>query len=401
MGVDTLVQLPQLPYFDPVRMLILDPMHNLYIGTAKTIIGVWIKQGILRLSDLKIINSRIACIVIPTNVSFSALPPTVEHTLSFTAEQMMIWVNYYSLYCLYELLPQNHYECWRHFVLASRLLSKRCITANEVSIAPNMHMHGHLADSVLDFGPTASFWLFSFERYNGILGDQPTNNRSIEVQLMNIFMLDNSHLHLISMARESNIVFDHIVKEHAFSFHSTRHLDDQISRSSSGFHFSLSHKYKIAFFTPYFNAILLDVYSFLCPGYSEQLRQSDFILPRSYKKMLSVTVQNQKFSSGQCVLARSVFPICSHSQSSPATIFFDPSLHAAKIDYFFVHSFEINDVCITHSFAVVHWFLCHPKRHEMGCPLQIWHQTYEHSPQSTIIPLDYISCPVLTASLTS
>ena len=336
-------------------MLILDPMHNLYIGTAKTIIGVWIKQGILRQSDLKIINSRIACIVIPTNVSFSALPPTVEHTSSFTAEQMMIWVNYYSLYCLYELLPQNHYECWRHFVLASRLLSKRCITANEVSIAdrfllqfccrvqnlygdatitPNMHMHGHLADSVLDFGPTASFWLFSFERYNGILGDQPTNNRSIEVQLMNRFMLDNSHLHLINMARESNIVFDHVVKEHAFSFHSTRYLNDQISRSnqsSSGFHFSLSHKYKIAFFTPYFNVILLDVYSFLYPGYSEQLRQSDFILPRSYKKMLSVTVQDQKFSSGQCVLARSVFPICSHSQSSPATIFFDPSLHAAKL----------------------------------------------------------------------
>ena len=265
-----------------------------------------------------------------------------------------------------------------------------------------MHMHGHLADCVLDFGPTSSFWLFSFERYNGILRDQPTNNRSIEAQLMNRFLLDNSHLHLISMARESNIVFDRIVKEHAFSFHSMRHLDDQISRSnqsSSGFHFSLSPKYKVAFFSSSFVAILLDVYSVLYPGYSEQLRQGDFSLPRSYKKMLHVTVQDQKLSSGQCVLARSVFPICSHSQSSPATIFFDPSLHAAKIDYFFVHSFEINDLCITCPFAVVHWLLCHPKRHEMGRPLQVWHQTYEHSPQSAIIPLDYISCPVLTASL--
>ena len=66
-----------------------------------------------------------------------------------------------------------------------------------------MHMHGHLADCVLDFGPTSSFWLFSFERYNGILRDQPTNNRSIEAQLMNRFLLDNSHLHLISMANNS------------------------------------------------------------------------------------------------------------------------------------------------------------------------------------------------------
>lgn len=27
----------QLPYFDAVRMLIIDPMHNLYLGTAKYI----------------------------------------------------------------------------------------------------------------------------------------------------------------------------------------------------------------------------------------------------------------------------------------------------------------------------------------------------------------------------
>ena len=35
------------------------------------------------------------------------------------------------------------------------------------------------------------FWLFSFERYNGILGKQPSNNRSIEPQLMHSFLRDN------------------------------------------------------------------------------------------------------------------------------------------------------------------------------------------------------------------
>ena len=34
----------QLPYFDAVRMLIIDPMHNLYLGTAKYIFNViWLK----------------------------------------------------------------------------------------------------------------------------------------------------------------------------------------------------------------------------------------------------------------------------------------------------------------------------------------------------------------------
>lgn len=120
---------------------------------------------------------------------------------------------------------------------------------------------------------------------------------------MNRLLLDNSHLHLINMARESNIVFDRIVKKHAFSFHSTRHLDDQISRSNQSslrFNFFLSHKYKTAFFAPYFNAILLDVYSFVYPGYSEQLRRNDFILSRSYRKMFSVTVQDSFLLASVC-----------------------------------------------------------------------------------------------------
>ena len=35
------------------------------------------------------------------------------------------------------------------------------------------------------------FWLFSFEHYNGILGNQPTNNRFIEPQLMQRFLGNN------------------------------------------------------------------------------------------------------------------------------------------------------------------------------------------------------------------
>ena len=31
-------------------------------------------------------------------------------------------------------------------------------------VTPNMHLHGHLYDRIIDFGPIYSFWLFSFER---------------------------------------------------------------------------------------------------------------------------------------------------------------------------------------------------------------------------------------------
>lgn len=36
------------------------------------------------------------------------------------------------------------------------------------------------------------FWLFGFEWYNGILGNQPNNNRDIEPQLMDRFWNDNA-----------------------------------------------------------------------------------------------------------------------------------------------------------------------------------------------------------------
>ena len=43
------------------------------------------------------------------------------------------------------------------------------------------------------YGPYYSFWLFSFERYNGILDRYHTNHRSIEIQLIQKFM-ENMHM---------------------------------------------------------------------------------------------------------------------------------------------------------------------------------------------------------------
>lgn len=52
----------------------------------------------------------------------------------------------------------------------------------------NLHLHGHLKECVEDYGPVYSFWLFAFERLNGILGSYHTNNRNISVQIMHNFL---------------------------------------------------------------------------------------------------------------------------------------------------------------------------------------------------------------------
>lgn len=105
---------------------------------------------------------------------------------SFTADQFKNWIVHFSLITLRDILAPNDLECWRHFVLACRLLCSRQLGMNQIRLAdalllqfckctermygkrtitPNMHMHCHLKDCILDYGPLHGFWLFSFERY--------------------------------------------------------------------------------------------------------------------------------------------------------------------------------------------------------------------------------------------
>ncbi len=60
-------------------------------------------------------------------------------------------------------------------------VSRRC---TDQLVTLNMHMHCHLAECVCDYGPLRSYWLFPYGRYNGIMEGTPTNNRSVEVQIM-------------------------------------------------------------------------------------------------------------------------------------------------------------------------------------------------------------------------
>ena len=59
---------------------------------------------------------------------------------------------------------------------------------------PNMHLSCHLVDCIRDYGPVYSFWCFSFERYNGILGSYHKNNHNIgmviQILIYVMFVID-------------------------------------------------------------------------------------------------------------------------------------------------------------------------------------------------------------------
>ena len=70
-----------------------------------------------------------------------------------------------------ECLEADQKLMW-FFVMFEALCGKEKCT-------PNMHLHGHFRDCILDYGPVFYFWCFQFERYKGIIGDYHKNNVNI------------------------------------------------------------------------------------------------------------------------------------------------------------------------------------------------------------------------------
>ena len=219
-------ELLRLPYFDSIRYAIVDPMHNVLLGSAKHMMILWKENKIVTEALFAIIQEVVDKYVTP--VGLGRIPHKIASGFSaFTADQWKNWTLVYSLIALKDVLPDHHYQCWHTFVLACNLMCSRAISHASVSqmdeyliqfckrveqlfgingCTPNLHLHGHLHECFLDYGPSDSFWLFSFERLNGILGSVCTNNHAIEIQLMRKFVSMQQIFHRLN----SGIVDDEL-----------------------------------------------------------------------------------------------------------------------------------------------------------------------------------------------
>lgn len=165
-----------LPYFDASRMCIIDPMHNLFLGTAKRFINIWKAHNILTPQDFIVLQEKVDSIVAPNDIGRT--PSKIASSFSgFTAEQFKNWTMYFSLLSLKGILPWRHYNCWHLFVRICYLLCRRSITHAQLdeadtlilqfchnfvalyskeSCTPNIHLHNHL----VCIGPVYAFWFF-------------------------------------------------------------------------------------------------------------------------------------------------------------------------------------------------------------------------------------------------
>lgn len=84
----------ELPYFNPPSMCIIDPMHNLLLGTSK-MIELWKSSGILSVKDFEVIQSRVDSFVCPSEVG--RIPSEILSFSGFTSEQWKNWTRYFLL----------------------------------------------------------------------------------------------------------------------------------------------------------------------------------------------------------------------------------------------------------------------------------------------------------------
>lgn len=398
-----------LPYFNSPRFLIVDPMHNLFLGTGKHMINLWIEFKLLTSNNFLQVQSFVDNIIVPSDVG--RIPHKIESGFAgFKADQFKNWITLFSIPALHSIgFSSEHLECWRHFVLACRILCKQVLSSDDVlladilllsfckrvqhiygkkAITPNMHMHGHLKEILFDYGPVQEFWCFSFERFNGILGNQPNNNRTIEPQLFQRFLRDRF---------ANSFEFPSEFKDDFSSINiSDRLVGSVLDTVSLNTEFQIPKKGKHAVFDSVELAYLKNLYMKIHP-------EHDVTVNHIYIKYSNMTLKGKLYTSSGKRTQKPFIALASWNEEIfgalptrlPDT---DDIMNANKrpvnVHHYFKATFtRPNDKIDTMIFAYVSWYFPHPNLSVIGKPAQVWCKNmFESFGAHSFLPLQNFIC---------
>ncbi|XP_062579425.1 uncharacterized protein LOC134241375 isoform X2 [Saccostrea cucullata] len=414
----------ELEYFDAITFCVIDPMHNLFLGTAKTVFKLWVEREILSPKQLEKVESRLEDVNSATDIG--RIPNHISGNYGvFSAAEWKNWTVSFSLYALCGILPQEDYRCWEKFVLACRILCKPFISVEDVSkvdslllnfcksferlyglssITCNMHLHCHLKECLLDYGPIHVFWCFSFERFNGAFGKLHTNNKSIEIQFMrkimtskfcetlketlassNLFELLGGFFEMDKAKSLVNNAMGDIVKVLKMACAESVNFLDLVSKS----YVSLPKVYKFAMLNDEDRVLLLASYRKMYPSLIFDVCNLGEVI----KKYNFVTIFGEKFGSkSDCRKLRSANVMASKLFDDD---FCEPDfdMRPCRVDFYFEHTLSVENRDVTNVFAKVTWYKEYSERFKYGNALEMWFSNkFENSSASCFIPVERIKC---------
>ena len=123
---------------------------------------MWIERNLIAQDQFERIQEKINSFKTPLDIG--RISRKIETGFAgFRADQFKNWAVLFSIPCLKDVLNSDDLECWRHFVLATRILCQHTLTETQIDLAdillrfcqqvermygksvitPNMHMHCH------------------------------------------------------------------------------------------------------------------------------------------------------------------------------------------------------------------------------------------------------------------
>ena len=267
------------------------------------------------------------------------------------------------------------------------------------TITPNMHMSCHLRQCIYDYGPLHSFWAFPFERFNGILGNLPNNNKSIEVQMMKRFLSDQLSLSLslpsefvddfeplLSLERSpvGSLADTYSVSDLSKFTHTTSY---DWSIESPQLTVSLPTNYSREVFNTTQVELLSQLYSLLYAKPSSEVEANS-----AFHKYSVATVKWQSIVFVEWNLRR-----FGNTLQIPGESEKDFESRPVRVNYFAKHSAVISGKLSTHLLASVSWYKYHPEHDACGKPVSVWQSdAFEVQGIHSLIPVQCIQCQTIS-----
>lgn len=198
-----------IPKFDIIRGIAIDYMHGTLLGVVKMLLTLWLnkkhsKQPWSLSRQVAELDSRYLKMTPPACIT--RLPRSLASNFGhLKASELRTFLLFYSIPCLYGLLPEIYFQHYILLVEAVYLLLQESISLNDVKKASallkhfclkigelygpryetyNAHCLLHMTERVCDMGPLWTHSCFAFEDFNGELRNMFHGTQSVEEQLV-------------------------------------------------------------------------------------------------------------------------------------------------------------------------------------------------------------------------
>jgi len=416
-------ELMNLSYYDCIRCTIIDPMHNLLLGTPKRLFNKqWVNSGLLNKTVLEKIQDIVSNCTVPSSVG--RIPHKLSANFSnLTADEWKNWTLLFSPIALHSYLPSDDYTCWQFYVSACNIYFSSILTEQDIDRADelmrsffvaaealygasfltiNTHLHLHLQEVYKDYGPCYGYWLFSYERYNGILGNFHTNQLSIEIQLMRRFIENAQIKSFISpVDLEHHSIFVGLLGAKSAGsatdtlFGQTTFLNSNITDLASlhtDANVTLLPPFVLYKFDSVFLSYLRTCYQSFIPGVNilevPQLCRK-YKAARWWSQHLKGSEYPAKMST--CIVANWVGTDSCIAEDSCA----------GSVEYFFSQRLQVGDDLnnyVETKMAFVRWFEEHSARYSLMKPVEIWSTMFKPIGPTSFIPITKITDVCITCS---